>query len=261
VAARFPDPATRPFDDLDLLVPDAKGTHAALLAAGWRLTGDAADYPEDLHHLPPVRAPDLALPVEVHSRLKWVNGLPAPSFDALAAQPAALGVDGIVEPAPAQHALALAAHLWSHDPLTRVLRVLDIALMAEAADPQELDAVAAAWNMRRLWKSTAAVAAALLGSFDGDPWPLRTWARAARSAREPTVAELHLSRVLSPFAIYPPPMAFRALGSALAGFVRPHDDEPWGRKLQRTAQQLARPRMRRSEHRHEIEAHRRSPRD
>ena len=70
------------------------------------------------------------------------------------------------------------------------------------------------------------------------------------------MAELHLSRLLSPFAIYPPAAALRALAVAIEGFARPHDGEPWRRKLARTAQQIARPGMRRSEHVQAIEGDR-----
>jgi Uncharacterised nucleotidyltransferase len=256
VAARFPEPTTRPFVDLDLLVPDASRVHAALLAAGWQLSGDPADYPAHLHHLPPVHSPDHPIPVEVHSRLKWMDGLAAPSFDALAAaaSPTGVGVDGILEPSPAHHALVLAGHLWAHDPLARLLRILDIAVMAEASDARELESATITWGMSRLWKSTAAVADALFAAPGGHPWPLRTWARGLCSAREPSVSELHLSRLLSPFAVHPPRRALRGVSAAISGFARPHDGEPWRRKLERTANQIARPRMRRSEHVRAIEA-------
>lgn len=263
VAARFPDPAARPFIDLDLLVPDARATQAALLGAGFRLSGDPADYPAYLHHLPPVCWPEVPISIEVHSRLKWVDGLEPPPFEVLAAaaEPTALGIEGILTPAPAGHTLVLTGHLWAHDPLARLLRVLDVALMAEASDPSELESLAHAWGMGRLWRSTAAVAAALFGAGEGDPWPLRTWARSLRSAREPSVSELHLSRVLSPFAIYGPVEALPALGAAIAGFALPHDGEPWRRKLERTAKQIARPTMRRSEHARAIDAGRHANRD
>ena len=38
-------------------------------------SGDPADYPDFLHHLPPVHAPDQPIAIEVHHRLKWVDGL------------------------------------------------------------------------------------------------------------------------------------------------------------------------------------------
>ena len=263
VAARFPDPATRPFVDLDLIVPDAQATQAALLRAGFRLSGDPADYPSHLHHLPPVHTPAHPIPIEVHSELKWVDGVKAPSFDVLAAdaESTALGVEGILTPSTVNHALVLAGHLWAHDPLTRLLRILDVAVMMDASDQQRLAATARGWEMARLWRSTATVADALFGASGGDPWPLRTWARGLRSAREPSVSELHLSRLLSPLAIYPPGGAVRALAAAVAGFALPHDGEPWRRKLARTAQQVARPSMRRSEHVRAIEDDRQAMRD
>lgn len=249
-AALYPDPTARPFVDIDLLVPDARATQAALLAGGFRLCGDPADYPEYLHHLRPVYLPEIPIPVEVHSRLKWVDGLTAPSFDALAAagEHRALEVAGISTLPPAPHALVLAGHLWAHDPLARLLRILDIAVMVDAGDVDEIASLARLWRMSRLWSSTAAVAASLFGAGETCPWPLRTWARGLRCAREPSVSELHLSRLLSPFAIHAPAAAVHALGRAIKGFALPHDGERWARKIARTAQQIAKPGMRRSEH-------------
>lgn len=259
VAAHYPDPNTRPFIDLDLMVPDAQTAQASLLSAGFVLSADPAGYPDYLHHLPPVHSPKWPLPIEVHSRLKWLDGMPAPGFDLLAssAVDGALGVHGILVPSPARHALVLAAHLWAHDPLARLLRLLDIAVLAQACDAHEIASLARAWRMSRLWRATANVADALFGTASSDPWPLRTWGHGLRDGRELTIVELHLSRLLSPFAIHTPKPGSRALAAAIAGFARPHEGEPWRRKLERTTQQLARPSMRRSEHRCAIDAERR----
>ena len=260
-AARYPDPAARPFIDLDVIVEDAPRVQAALLAAGFQHSADPAGYPDFLHHLPPVHWPADPIPIEVHSRLKWVEGLQQPSFATLAgaAEDGALGVAGMLALPPEHHALVLAGHLWAHDPLARALRVLDVALMADAADPRRLQELAREWRMERLWRTTVAVARELFGDGGADAaaWPLRTWARGLREAREPSVSELHLSRVLSPFAIYPPAGTVRALGSAVAGFARPHDGEPWRVKFARTARQIAHPSMRRSDHVEAIEVSRR----
>lgn len=263
VAARYPHPPTRPFIDIDLVVPDARAAHAALVAAGFQPSADPAGYPAYLHHMPPVHSPRHPIPIELHSRLKWLDGLRAPTFDELAADadPAALGVEGVLTPRPAAHALVLAGHLWAHDPLVRLLRILDVAVITEGEEPDSVAALARAWGSSRLWNSTAAVADALFGMRQSDPWPLRTWARGLRTAREPSVTELHLSRVLSPFAIYGPAGAIRGVADALAGFARPHDGEPWRRKLTRTARQVARPSMRRSEHVDALDAGRRRKED
>jgi len=255
VAARYPVPTSRPFVDIDLLVPDPPAVQAALLRAGFCLSADPADYPVDLHHLPPVHLPTLPIPIEVHRRLKWLEHLEPPSFDALVAgaEPSALGVDGILTPEPARHALVLTGHLWAHDPLTRLLRVLDVAVMTDGVEDAQVQALADAWGLGRMWRSTARVTDALFGTGTGVPWPLRTWARGLRDARELTVAELHLSRVLSPFAVYEGGAVGRGLATALGGFTRPIDEEGWRRKIRRTAGQIARPSMRRSEHVEEVE--------
>ena len=249
VAACYPTPAARPFIDLDLVVPDAAAVHRALLAAGFRLSADPADYPDHLHHLPPLHLPSIPLPVEVHSRPKWVDGIPLPGFERLAegARDGALGVAGVTSPDPARHALVLAAHLWAHDPLTHLLRLLDVAVISNGVEERTIEAQADSWGRRRLWIATRRAAGALFGD-DASPWPLRTWARGLCSARELTVWELHLSRLLAPPAIHAPRAVAPALAAAVAGFARPHDGEPWRLKLARARAQVARPGMRRSDH-------------
>ena len=250
VAARYPVPTSRPFVDIDLLVPDPHAVQAALLDAGFCLSADPAGYPDHLHHLPPLHLPAQPIPIEVHGRLKWPSQLPAPSFDAVAhgAHPSALGVEGISIPDPARHALVVAGHLWAHDPLARLLRLLDVAVLTDGVEEQEMRALAEDWAMGCLWRSTARAVDFFFGERGACPWPLRTWGRGLPQARELTVAELHLSRVLSPFAMYQGRAIARGLRSAIAGFSRPIDDEGWPRKLRRTAGQVARPAMRRSEH-------------
>jgi hypothetical protein len=256
VAGRYPDPLLRPFQDLDLLVTDAAAAQANLLASGFAPSLEHTLDADNVHHLHPLRLPDLPLEVEVHSRPKWVNLLEPPSVDDLleGAEPAALGVDGILTFEPTYHALILAAHLWAHDPLTRLLRVVDVAAMAEASERREIDALAEAWGLTRLWRTTMAVADTLLLGAEGRPWPLRTWARNLSTARETTVLELHLGRCLGAFSVLPPRRAIKALAAALAGCLRPQPDESWRRKLRRTARQLVRPSMRRSEHAGRIKA-------
>src|SRR4051812_20518114 len=63
IAARYPDPATRPFNDLDLLVEDAAQVHRALKAAGFYEIGNPRLY-ENIHHLRPLLLPDLPIPIE-----------------------------------------------------------------------------------------------------------------------------------------------------------------------------------------------------
>lgn len=256
VAARYPDPALRPFHDLDLLVPDAAAARQSLLASGFQPSGDPRHYQHVFHHERPVRSPSFPLNVELHSGPKWVVGLDAPPVTVLlsAAVPVALDVDDILTLSPAHHTLVLAAHLWAHDPLARFLRVVDVALMAEESERRELNALADAWRMARLWHATMAIADALLAGSAPQPWSLRTWGRSACKLREPSVFEVHLARCIAPFWVLPPYRALQALGVSLSGFVRPQPDESWGSKLRRTGWQLARPSMRRSEHVRRIES-------
>ena len=256
VSALYPDPALRPFYDLDLLVPNPVAARQSLLASGFQQSGDPRHYQHVFHHEWPVRSPNFPVDVELHSEPKWVGGLDAPPVNVLlsAAEPAALDVDDILTLSPAHHALVLAAHLWAHDPLARFLRVVDVALMAEASERRELNALADAWGMARLWHATMAIADALLVGARPRPWSLRTWGRSACRLREPSVFEVHLGRCIAPFWVLPPYRASQALGVALSGYVRRQPGEPWRRKLRRTGRQLARPSMRRSEHVRSIES-------
>ena len=43
------------------------------------------------------------------------------------AVPSATGIDGLLAPSPAAHALLLAAHAWAHHPLGRVGDLIDVA--------------------------------------------------------------------------------------------------------------------------------------
>ena len=254
VAARYPDPALRPFQDLDLLVPDAQVAQESLLAAGFKPVGDPKVYGHVRHHLRPLRSPKVPLHVELHSRPKWVEGLEPPSLDLLLAEAeaAALGVDGILTFAPSHHVLVLAAHMWAHDPLIALLHVLDVAVMAEGSERRELDLLAQAWGIGRLWRTTIGVADAIFLGETRRPWPLGLWARGLTAAREPTVFEMHLGRCLGPFWVLPPRRAPRAFAVALGGLLRRQADESWRAKLERTRRELTHPSMRSSERRRSL---------
>jgi len=252
-ACAYPEPELRPFVDLDLLVVDPEDVQAQLIAAGFKPVA-VRSHPDTRHHLHPLQLPDHPLSVEVHKHPKWIEGLRVPSLDELleGAELAPIGVEGILTLRPAHHAVVLCAHLLSHDPLARLLRLLDVAVTAEAADPAELDHLVAAWGMRKPWKLTVASAAAL---FRGArrPLPLRLWARNTYRAREATVIEMHLARCAAPFWIMPWSAALRAAERAIGGLLRPQPYETWRRKLTRTVRQLLQPTMRRTEHMRDVE--------
>jgi Uncharacterised nucleotidyltransferase len=254
VGAHYPDPATRPFIDVDLIVAEPDSAYRRLTAVGfqpvpWR------SHPDTVHHLHPLRFSDVPLSVELHRYPKWIPGSAPPSFGELVdgSVPAALGVDGIVTPRPAYHAPLLAAHLWSHDPFGRLLRLLDVAVMSEAAEARELERVIDAWGMAMPWRATTALADALFRDGKAPGLALRIWGRNLRTAREATVLEMHIARCLAPFSFLPRRRAARAAWAAFIGCLRPQPHESWGTKLKRTAEQLRRPSMRRSEHARRVE--------
>jgi hypothetical protein len=255
IAVRYPDAALRPFLDLDLLVADADAAQKALLAAGFE-PGAGRLHPDTTHHLRPLHLSDLPLSIELHRYPKWIDGLQPPSLEDLltGSEPAATGIDGILTLVPSYHAVVLAAHLWAHDPLARLLRVVDVAVMAEAAEQRELESLIDAWGITKPWEATMAVADALLLGTRRQPLALRLWARNLSTAREATVFEMHLARCLAPFSVLPAHRALKALCAELGGCLRPQPDESWRGKLERTTQQLRRPSMRRSEHARGVEA-------
>lgn len=253
VASRYPDQALRRFRDLDLLVDDVDHAYRALLDAGFEPVGDPELY-VDIHHLRPLWVPGLPLPIELHSRLKWIDHAPAPPARELfsLAVESRVGVDGVLTLPPSHHAVTLAAHSWAHEPLRRLRDVLDIAAMLDEGDRREADAIAGAWGVRRLWTTTVRAVDAVL-QRGPTPWPLRSWARNLPRARERTVLESHLERWLSNFAVLPPGRAARELASVLVQEVRPEAGETWAQKLARTRTAFRNASVRRSEHDEELE--------
>ena len=248
VAALYPDPATRVSRDVDLVAPDPEAAQRQLLAAGFAEAG-SADYYADAAHLVPLAWPGLPVEVEVHGRPNWPPWLEAPSAEALleGAVPSATGVNGLLAPAPERHALVLAAHAWTHGPLTRLRDLLDVALMTAEADRAEIEHVAAAWGLTNLWRTTDAIAAAL---FLGGPAPrpLRTWARNLSEARERTVLEQHVARWVGWHAALPRRQAVRATIDELRDDLTPERGETWGSKVRRSARAVRNAFVPRSRH-------------
>lgn len=247
VAAAYASPLHRVFWDIDLLVSDAEAVQEQLRSAGFQPVGDPTPY-AGIHHLPPLGLPGLPIAVEIHSRPKWVDGLPAPEPRALLENvvPAAVGVAGIDALPPAEHAVVLAAHAWAHEPLRRLRDLLDIGLVAAACEPGEIESLAAAWRVRRLWRVTEATVEAVL-SGTRLPRSVRVWGRGLESGRERTVLENHLMRWLSGFAVLPPSAALRGLGPTIRRELMPWN-EPWRAKVARVRHAVRRAFHSRSEH-------------
>jgi hypothetical protein len=238
-AVAYPDPAARPYGDLDLLASDPRGAQRALLAAGFEPLGDEQRYSR-LHHLQPLRPPGLPLLVELHKAPKWPNGLAPPSTAELldAARPARCGAEGILGLSAARHAIILAAHAWAHGPLGHLRQLLDIALVAADAEPAEMRRLAGCWGASALWDATVATLRALFGG-SRRPATLRLWARHLASVRERTVFEAHLTSWLSPLWCCPRPQGVRAATAAFAADLRPLPEESWREKLARVRLALA----------------------
>jgi hypothetical protein len=248
LARRYPAPRLRPFGDLDLIVEDAERTQCELLAAGFREVGDEEKY-RDIHHLRPLQWPGTLVAVEVHSHPKWPKHQRPVSFERLAAAavPAPLGVDGVSTLPPAEHAVLLAVHGWAHEPLARLLDLLDVALLLQEADRGVAEEVAAAWKVERIWSATARASDAL---FLGAPptRPLRTWASGLREVRERTVWHSHLAEIRSPIEALGPWRGLPVAAAAFAGLARRQGGESWQAKLSRSARAVFNARRRRSDH-------------
>jgi hypothetical protein len=247
-ARHYPDPALRPFRDLDVLVPVAEDVQRTLVAAGFEPAGTPELY-IGIHHLRPLAWRGLPLVLEVHHEPKWVDGLKPPSTEELleAAVASSSGVEGVLALPPAHHAVVLAAHAWAHRPLPRLRDLVDVALAALAADERECERLATAWGIGRLWRATVRMADALLL---GAPKPamLRLVGRRLWSAREPTVFEAHVESWLASLWCLPRRGAFGAFAAAVSADLRPEGSEGWPSKLARTRLAIANAYRTKSEH-------------
>ncbi len=186
VAVHYPDPILRNYGDIDLIVPDPEAVQRALIAAGFEEIGDPELY-LDIHHLRPLRWPELPLHVEIHARPKWIDSLAAPSIEELfAVAVPSRTINGVEAFLPEHHALFLAVHSWAHEPFRRLRDVIDIAAVRNEADSAEIEKLARAWGVGRLWEATERAIDAVL-PLGRRPLPLRIWARNLTLVRERTV--------------------------------------------------------------------------
>ncbi|MGH2980973.1 MAG: nucleotidyltransferase family protein [Solirubrobacterales bacterium] len=247
IARRYPAPALRHYIDLDLLAPEPDQLQAELLAAGFEQTenpvwafrrdGDYDDLFADKHHLHPLRWAGWPLRLEIHRRPSWPVWLPQPPIAELLELARPGEQDGILTLPPAPHVLVLAGHLWVTNPFARLRDVLDIALLLPEADPTQVEALARAWGIARMWATTRAVVeSVLLGGPTSSA--NRLWARHLAAAREQTVIEVHLTRWASPFWALPLRRAFPVAASSAASDFRPAVGEPWRSKARRSLRTL-----------------------
>jgi len=248
IGSWYPDPALRPFVDLDLLVPDVASVQRSLVAAGFVEVGDPDVYESSPHGLP-LQWPGLPLLVEVHRDPNWPSWVPLrPTSEFLAeAVPSRLGVAGISTLARHHHTLVVAAHSWAHGPFSRVGDLVDVAVLSDGLDRGELAALARRWGLERIWRTTLETVDAVLF---GAPTPLavRLWARNLPSVRERTIFEIHVGRWLAGFSGAGPGRGLRVLGHELAKDLRPLKGEPWTVKLGRARLALRNARVTKSRH-------------
>ena len=245
VALHYRDPSLRPFNDIDLLADDAVAAQRAMLAAGFRPIGSLDD--EDVgYHVCPLGWPGLPIRIELHRRPHWVEGLPQPPVSEIlaAAEPSGLGIDGILAPARPHHALLLAVHAWTHEPLRRLIELIDVAAITHGTDRTAVGTLARGWGCERLWRTTEQVVDAVLHGA-APPIALRTWARHLPDARERTILETRVLRFAGPAWGLPVRRVPRELLGAGVWQLRRRGGERWRTKVVRTgrlARNAARPR-------------------
>jgi hypothetical protein len=237
VAASYPDPRTRPYSDIDLLADDPDDAQRALLAAGY-VQHDERDHSR-AQHLDPLTDPELGLIVEIHRRPNCPPRLDAPTTDELLSLgvSSATGVDGLLAPAPAAHALLLAAHAWAHHPLGRVGDLIDVAAILPPGERRAATLLARQWGWERMWRTTLAAADALLSEAP-EPVALRSWARHLPALGEVSVLDNHVIRIVAPAYALPLGQVPLALAGVLRRAVEPNPGERWTAKLGRTAMAL-----------------------
>lgn len=250
LATAYPRAELRPFADVDLLADDPAAAQRALLAAGFVEVGDPARY-RGAHHLRPLAWPQLPLAIELHRTVnhpKWLSPPPTPELLALT-RPSRTGVRGLHGPLPAAHAVVVALHSWAHQPLRRLLDLIDLLAVLEPGQQAEAEQLAERWGVQRIWHKTLSAAEALLG-HQTSSLALSVWARHLPEVRERTVLETHIARWVGP-RCGPRGGPGRSVGGAslvFASAARPRSGESWGQALGRTRLAVANAFRPQSEH-------------
>jgi Uncharacterised nucleotidyltransferase len=253
VAACYADPNTRYYRDLDLLADDPHEAQRALVSCGFVEGGQSETY-EDAQHLRPLAWPGLPLIVEIHRRPNCPSWLTPPPLDELAelAIPSRTGIDGLLAPAPAPHALLLAAHSWAHSPLARLRDLVDVMVVLGCRDRELAAELARDWGWEGMWTTTLSAGDAILAGGPRPAW-LSLWARHLQPIRERTVLEDHVARVAAPVCAMRSRGATRSVTVGLAQVAGRAPGESWGVKLRRSRSALAHAFMNHSEHERTLE--------
>jgi hypothetical protein len=257
-ALRYPDPALRPFVDIDLLTDDPEGISRVLVAAGFIPTGRPDAYYRRRHHVRPLVHPEMPIEIELHRRPPWLQWARVPPARTLidAAVPSRSGIDGLLALSPAHHALVLLAHSWGVMPLRRLQDMIDTAAVALEAEPGEVEHWAHAWGLGGVWALTVGVHEALFSAAP-PPAAARRWAPSLLEVRDPTIIERHKRKLLVPFAVFPPHRALVQFAREVVRVLSPSPGEAWSTKLRRTVVALRHPLTPMTAHRRAFEERRR----
>lgn len=233
-AAWYREPSDRFFRDLDLLADDPSAAQRALVAAGFMELGNPSRY-ETAQHLRPLIWPGVPLVLEIHRYPNCPAWLPCPDSHAILEQsvPSATGIAGLLAPHPSVHALLLTGHGWAHQPLGRLIDLLDVASVIAGGDRSYAEEVAQGWGWKGAWRTTISFADAILSETE-PPAHLGVWGGHLRVARERTVLENHLARLAAPVCALPITRVPRAMASVVRSTATRSGDETWALKLQRS---------------------------
>lgn len=245
-AEGYPKPELRPYNDLDLLVPDAEAVQLALLDAGFREY--ETEEPHGHHHLRALEWPGLPMLIEIHSEPSWPTWITPPATSdlfAAATTECVLG-HGVLALPTAHHALLLMAHVWREAPLSRLGHLIDIAVTLERTEPGEIERLAQRWGVERLWSSTAAAVDAVLLGTPEPSHVARIWLKDIEAVRERSVIGQKLAQLLAPFWGLSFPKAVGATFASILAALRPARDETWRAMLRRNVSALKHSFQRRS---------------
>lgn len=114
-------------------------------------------------HLPPLAWPGMPLMIGCTAAHTFRRGCRGSELGTCSSSRfrAPRGSTGCRAPAPAAHALLLAAHAWAHEPLERLADLVGVAAAEKATDPESFRDLAGAWGWRSVWRMTDRIVDAL----------------------------------------------------------------------------------------------------
>ncbi len=187
VAAAYPDPSLRTYNDLDLLLPleQAEPFMAALLKDGYRMSTDG----QRSYHFPPLKPPQQGYNLEIHTALRHENDVGLFTFaDLVGFVRPWQGMPELLTLEPVYHALYMVYHqLERHQLSMGALPLADLYFWTRSWTGVEWVALAQRALVHDLTRSMR-LALALTAWFWDEPWP--EWVTERFPPPEPRVLEL-----------------------------------------------------------------------